>query len=194
MGTIVVSENVSIDGVIQDPTGEEGVVPGGWFSFGRIADEDRKQWLEVLFDEARGAEALLLGRRSYEYFAARWPSRTGAYADRLNSMPKHVVSSTMARADWNNSTIVKDDVVQKVSALKQAGDGEIVVYASGGLVPALMEHDLVDEVRLTIFPLLIGTGRRLFGDTGGPSPLHLLDTRTIGEALTLLTYRRVRNA
>src|SRR2546421_2706596 len=144
MGKIVVSENVSLDGVVQDPTGEEGFRHGGWFDqFG-----DREAWAKVEFDEALGAAALLLGRRSYEYFAARWPSRSGDWADRLNSLPKYVVSSSLADPDWTNSTVLKGEAVDEVSKLKRQLDGEIVVYASRQLVRTLMEHDLVDELRL----------------------------------------------
>ncbi|MDI3386556.1 dihydrofolate reductase family protein [Streptomyces sp. B-S-A8] len=140
MGKIVISENVSLDGVIQDPTGEEGFRLGGWF--GQIEDQDREAWAQVEFAEALGAEALLLGRRSYEWFAARWPSRSGEWADRLNSLPKYVVSSTLEDLDWNNSTVLKGDVVNEISKLKQEVNGEIVVYASGRLVHSLLEHDL----------------------------------------------------
>ncbi|MFI1916677.1 dihydrofolate reductase family protein [Nocardia sp. NPDC020380] len=187
MGRIIVSANVSIDGVIQDPNGDEGLVPGGWFDFGGI-EAQREAWSNVLFEEAQGAEAMLMGRRSYEFFAARWPQRTGAYADRLNGLPKYVVSATLEHADWNNSTIVKSDVVEEVSKLKQNLDGEIVVYASGGLVPTLLARDLVDEVRLLVFPLVIGSGTRLFGD-GGPKSLRRHEIRSVGDAITLLIYR-----
>ena len=142
MGRIVVSENVSLDGVVQDPTGDEGFKRGGWF--GQIGDEDREAWAKVEFDEALSTEALLLGRRSYEWFAARWPSRSGEWADRLNSLPKYVVSSTLVDPDWNNSTVVRGEVVSEVSKLKQSLDGEIVIYASRQLVRTVMEHDLVD--------------------------------------------------
>ena len=171
MGKIVISENVTLDGVIQDPTGEEGFGRGGWF--GQIGDEDREAWAKVELDEALGAEALLLGRRSYEYFAARWPSRSGEWADRLNSLPKYVVSSTLEDPDWNNSTVLKGDVVNEVSKLKQEVDGDIVVYASCQLVHTLIEHDLVDELRLMIFPFVLGAGERLFGETSdqeAPAP------------------------
>jgi len=145
MGKIVVTENVSLDGVVQDPTGDEGFKHGGWF--GQIGEKDREEWAKVEFDEALGAEALLLGRRSYEWFAARWPSRSGEWADRLNSLPKYVVSPTLVDPDWNNSTVLKGEVVSEVSRLKQELDGEIVVYASRQLVRTLLEHDLVDELR-----------------------------------------------
>ena len=164
MGKIVVTENVSLDGVVQDPTGDEGFKHGGWF--GQIGEKDREEWAKVEFDEALGAEALLLGRRSYEWFAARWPSRSGEWADRLNSLPKYVVSPTLVDPDWNNSTVLKGEVVSEVSRLKQELDGEIVVYASRQLVRTLLEHDLVDELRLMVYPVVLGAGERLFGETG----------------------------
>src|SRR6266576_2786940 len=138
MGKIVISENVSLDGVLQDPTGEEGFRLGGWF--GQIGDKDREAWAQVELDEALGAEALLLGRRSYEWFAARWAARSGEWADRLNSLPKYVVSSTLEDPDWNNSTVLKGEVVDEVLKLKQELNGEIVVLASFQLVRTLMEH------------------------------------------------------
>src|SRR5436853_2402893 len=154
MGKVVISENVSLDGVVQDPTGDEGFRHGGWF--GQIGDKDREEWAKVEFDEALGAEALLLGRRSYEFFAARWPSRSGPWADRLNSLPKYVVSSTLEDPDWNNSTVLNGDAVTEVSKLKQELGGEIVVAASRQLVRTLMEHDPVDELRLMVYPVVLG--------------------------------------
>ncbi len=192
MGKIVISENVSLDGVIQDPTGEEGFRLGGWF--GQIGDKDREAWAKVELDEALGTEALLLGRRSYEYFAARWASRSGEWADRLNGLPKYVVSSTLEDPDWNNSTVLKGDVVNEVSKLKQEVSGDIVVYASGQLVHTLLEHDLVDELRLMIYPFVLGAGERLFGETGDKKPMRLVDTRTVGDGLAFLTYQPVRDA
>jgi dihydrofolate reductase len=192
MGKIVISENVSLDGVIQDPTGEEGFTFGGWF--GQIADKDREAWAKVEFDEALGAEALLLGRRSDEWFATRWAGRSGEWADRLNSMPKYVASSTLGEPHWNNSTVLRGDLVTEVSKLKQRTNGDIVVYASGQLVHSLMEHDLVDELRLMIYPFVLGAGERLFGETGEMKPMRLVDTRTIGHGLAFLTYQPVRDA
>jgi dihydrofolate reductase len=192
MGTIVISENVSLDGVVQDPTGEEGFRHGGWFN--QIGDKDREGWAKVGFDEALGAEAMLLGRRSYEYLAARWPSRSGEWADRLNSLPKYVVSTTLVDPEWNNSTVLKGEVVNEVSKLKQELDGEIVVAASRQLVRTLMEHDLVDEVRLMVYPVVLGAGERLFGETSDKKPMRLLDTKTIGDGLAFLAYEMVREA
>jgi dihydrofolate reductase len=187
----VVSENVTLDGVVQDPRGEEGLGRGDWFAW--LGENDRHAWGEALLAEALGAEALLLGRRSYEYFAARFPSRRGEWADRLNSMPKYVVSATLADAGaWSNSTVLKGDVVSEVSTLKQRVDGEIVVYASGRLVRALIEHDLVDELRLMTYPFVAGAGARLFGKTSSVKPMRLVGTCGVGDGLALLTYRPVR--
>jgi dihydrofolate reductase len=191
MGKIVVSENVTLDGVVQDPTGDEGFRHGGWFA--QIGDKDREAWAKGALDEALAAEALLLGRRSYGFFAARWPSRSGEFADRLNSMPKYIVSSTLVDPVWNNSTVLKGDVVNEVSKLKQELNGEIVVYASGQLVRTLMEHDLVDELRLIVYPFVLGAGERLFGETTDSKPLRLVDTRTVGDGLANLTYEVVRD-
>ena len=192
MGKIVISENVSLDGVVQDPTGDEGFRHGGWF--GQIGNEDREAWAKVELDEALGAEAMLLGRRSYEYFAPRWSIRSGEWADRLNSMPKYVVSTTLQDPAWNNSTVLRGDVVDAVSKLKQELDGDIVVYASGRLVHTLMEHGLVDELRLMIYPFVLGAGERLFGETGDTKPMRLVDSRTIGDGLAFLTYEFVGGA
>ena len=192
MGKIVVSENVSLDGVVQDPTGDGALGRGDWFD--HVGDKDRQEWAKLLFDEAAGSEAMLLGRRTYEWFAARWPSRTGAYADRLNSMPKHVVSTTLKDPDWNNSTVLEGDAVTAVTRLKSESSGDVVVYGSGRLVHTLIEHDLVDEVRLIVFPLVVGVGERLFGETSGTKPLRLIGTRAIGDGLTGLAYRSVRDA
>ena len=192
MGTIVISENVSLDGVIQDPTGDEGFRHGGWFA--QIGDKDREEWARLECDEALRSEALLLGRRSYEFFAARWPSRSGAWADRLNSLPKYVVSSTLENPDWNNSTVLSGDVVNEVSKLKQELAGDIVVYASGQLVRTLIDHDLVDELRLIVYPVVLGAGERLFGQISDKKSLRLVDTRTVGDNLALLTYQPVRHA
>ena len=188
MGRIVVSENVTLDGVVQDPRGEEGRGRGDWFTW--LGEQDRRAWAEVFLAEALDAAALLLGRRSYEYFAARFPFRGGPWADRLNAMPKYVVSAALADADaWSNSTVLKGDVVSEVSRLKQEVDGEIVVNASGRLVRALIEHDLVDELRLMTFPFVAGAGERLFGETSGVKPMRLAGARAVGAGLALLTYR-----
>src|ERR1700737_2735898 len=163
MGKIVISTNVSLDGVVQDPDGKEGFRLGGWF--GQFGGKDLEAWAKVSFDEALGAEALLLGRRSDEWFAERWPSRSGAWADRLNSLPKYVVSSTLEHPRWSNATVLKGDVVDEVLKLKQELDGEILVYASYQLERTLIEHDLVDELRLVVFPAGLGAGGPPLGET-----------------------------
>jgi len=188
MGKIVVSDNVTLDGVIQDPAGDEGFRVGGWV--GLI--KDSPQLNKLALDEALGAAALLLGRRSYEWLAARWPSRGGELADRLNSMPKYVVSSTLEDPAWNNSTVLSGDMLSEVSALKRELNGEILVPGSFQLVHALMEQDLVDEVRLKVFPVVLGAGQRLFGETGDKKPLRLLDAQTVEGGIAFLTYQPVR--
>jgi dihydrofolate reductase len=188
MGKIIVSDNVSLDGVIEDPAGDEGFRVGGWVGLIR----DRPQLSKLALDEALGAEALLLGRRSYEWFAARWPSRSGELADRLNSLPKYVVSSTLEHPDWNNSTVLKGDVLNEVTKLKHELKGEIVVPASFQLVHTLMEHDLVDELRLKMFPVVLGAGKRLFGETSDKKAVRLVDTQTIEGEIVFLTYEPLR--
>jgi dihydrofolate reductase len=190
MGKIVVSDNVSLDGVIQDPAGDEGFRLGGWV--GKI--KDREEVNKLTLEEALGTEALVLGRRSYEWFAARWPSRTGELADRINSLPKYVVSSTLEDPDWNSSTVLKGDVVNEVSKLKQDLNGDIVAWASFQLVRTLIEHDLVDELRLKIYPVVLGAGERLFGETSDKKPMRLVDTQTVDGDVAFLTYERVRDA
>lgn len=188
MGRIVVSENITLDGVIEDPTGEEGSERGGWIS--AAGAEDRAAWATLMLDEARAAQALLLGRRSDEWFAARWPARSGEWADRLNSMPKYVVSTGRTQPRWNNATVLDGKVVPAVAELKRTVDGDIVVYGSARLAHALIDSDLVDELRLTLYPVVLGTGRRLFGTTGGGTPLQLAESRTLGRNLVFLRYVR----
>jgi dihydrofolate reductase len=192
MGKIVISTNVSFDGVVQDPDGKEGFRLGGWF--GQFGGKDLEEWAKVEFEEALGTEALLLGRRSDEWFAARWLSKSGEWADRLNSLPKYVVSSTLQEPKWSNSTVLRGDVVSEVSKLKQELDGDIVVYASYQLGRTLIEHDLVDELRLFVYPVVLGAGERLFGETSDKKPMRLVDTKTIGDGLAFLTYMFVRDA
>lgn len=187
MGTIVISTNVSLDGVVQDPDGREGFRLGGWFH--RSGGADLGAWAAVEHEEALKAEALLLGRRSDEWFAARWSSRTGEWADRLNGLPKYVVSATLERPRWSNATVLNGDVIAEVSALKRTVHGDILVYASHQLGRTLIGHDLADELRLMIFPVVLGAGERLFGETSARKPLHLVGTRTVGAGLVLLTYR-----
>jgi dihydrofolate reductase len=190
MGRIVVSENVTLDGVVQDPAGDEGFRLGGWV--GLI--KDRPELNKLTLDEALRTEALLLGRRSYDWFAARWPSRSGELAERLNSLPKYVVSSTLEDPDWNNSTVLKGDAVDAVSGLKQGLEGKIVVAGSFRLVHTLLEHDLVDELRLKVFPVALGAGERLFGETSDRKPMRLVDSRTLEGNVVVLAYEVVRDA
>jgi dihydrofolate reductase len=193
MGSIVVFENVSLDGVIQDPTGEEGFSPYDWRA--DLTPAERRNWDTLLLDDAQAAQALLLGRRTYDFFAARYPHRVGELADRINGLPKYVVSGTLAEPRWNNSTVLTgSDTVAEVSKLKETVNGEIRVYASSQLVQTLIEHHLVDELRLIIFPLVMGAGNRLFGHASNgkptrPRPLSLVDARSVGERLAYLTYR-----
>ena len=190
MGKIIISENVTLDGVIQDPAGNEGFTHGGWV--GRIGDQGREEAAKVALDEALGAEAMLLGRRTYEFLAARWPARTGTLADRLNSKPKYVVSSTLRSPAWNNTTVLKGDSVSEASRLKQQVTGDIIVAGSFQLLHSLLEHDLVDELRLMIYPVVLGIGRRLFGEAGDKKPMRLVRNKTVAGDLVLLTYEPVR--
>jgi dihydrofolate reductase len=192
MGKIVMSEFVTLDGVIEDPAGNEGFRLGGWV--GRVGDKGREETDKVLLDQALGTEALLLGRRSYEFFAALWPSRSGELADRLNSLPKYVVSSTLEHLDWNNSTVLNGEVVNEVSKLKHKLNEEINLIASFQLGRTLIERGLVDELRLMVFPVVLGAGARLFGETSDKQPMRLLDNRTVGDGVAYLTYELVREA
>jgi dihydrofolate reductase len=190
MGRIVVSDNVSLDGVIQDPAGDEGFERGGWVGF----IKDRPELGKITLDEALATEAMLMGRLTYEWFASRWPSRTGALADRLNSLPKYVVSTTLEHPDWNNSTVLKGDLVDEVSKLKLEFRGQIVVPASFRIVRTLLEHDLVDELRLKVFPVVLGAGERLFGETSGTKSMRLVSVRTLDGDTAFLRYERVSGA
>ncbi|MFI5712953.1 dihydrofolate reductase family protein [Kribbella sp. NPDC051620] len=190
MGKIVISTNMSLDGVIQDPDGQEGFRLGGWF--GEFGGKDLEAWTRLETNEAMNAQALLLGRRSDEWFASRWNGRTGEWADRLNSMPKYVVSSTLEEAKWNNATVLSGDVISQTSKLKHESTGDILVYASYQLVRTLLEHDLVDELRLVVFPVVLGAGERLFSETSDKVALRLSGTRSLGDGLAFLTYETVR--
>jgi dihydrofolate reductase len=192
MGKIVVSQNVSLDGVVEDPTGEEGFKHGGWFD--QLLAADAAAWAEVEYEEALGATALLLGRRTDEYFGSRWNGRDGAWAERLSSLPKYVVSATIDKPVWVNGMVLNGDVVDEVARLKREIDGEIIVYGSRPLVRTLMEHGLVDELRLTVFPVVLGAGERLFGETADKVLLRPLRFRNVGDRLTHLTYEVVRNS
>jgi len=190
MASIVWSTNVTLDGVVEDPDGKEGFGRGGWF--GQYGGKDLEEWAKISFDEALGAQALLLGRRSDAWFADRWTEREGAWADRLNGLPKYVVSGTLDAARWGNATVLRGDPATEVSALKQRLAGEIVVYASYQLGRALLARDLVDELRLTVFPVVLGAGRRLFDATADAAPLRLVNRANVGAGLVLLTYAVVR--
>ncbi|BEP15526.1 dihydrofolate reductase family protein [Acidothermaceae bacterium B102] len=192
MGKIVVSQNVSLDGVVQDPTGEEGFRRGGWFN--ETAAGDREAWAKVELEEALAAQALLLGRRSDEWFAARWNSRTGEWADRLRSLPKYVVSSTARDVQWGSGTVIRGDIANEVVRLKWEVTGDIVVYGSCRLVQLLVAHDLVDEWRLTVYPVVLNDGKRLFAGSPEQQRVRLVDSRVLGDGLAHLTYERVREA
>jgi dihydrofolate reductase len=182
---VVVSEFVSVDGVMEDPGGVEGFDRGGWaFQFDRGPEGDTFK-----LDEALASDALLLGRVTYQAFAAAWPSRTGDFADKFNGMPKFVVSTTLEEAEWNNSTLIKGDVAEEVSKLKQEPGGDILVNGSAQLVQTMMEHHLIDEYRLMVFPVVLGSGKRLFGEASDATPLRLLDTKTVGSGVLILTYQ-----
>jgi len=192
MGKVVITTNMSLDGIIEDPDGAEGFARGGWF--GRFGGPDLEAWARLETDEALGATAMLLGRRSDEWFAERWQSRPGEWADKLNSLPKYVTSTGSAEPKWSNSSVLSGDVVGEVAKLKQEIDGEILVYASYQLVHTLIEHDLADELRLVIFPVLLGEGRRLFGETSDAKPMRLVGMNTIGKGLAFVRYEIVRDA
>jgi dihydrofolate reductase len=191
MGNIVISTNVSLDGVVQDPDGQEGYDRGGWF--GQFGAKDLEQWAQIEAEEAMRTDALLLGRRSDAWFSSRWSARPGEWADRLNGLPKYVVSSTLEDPVWQNATVLNGDIIAEVARLKQQVDGDIVIYASYELGQALIEHDLVDELRLFVFPVLVGAGKRLFGATSVQKALRLVGSRQVGDGLVFLTYTVVRS-
>jgi dihydrofolate reductase len=190
VGRIVVTEFVSLDGVMEAPGGGEDFKHAGWTFEIERGDEGDKFKL----DETLSSEALLLGRKTYEGFAAAWPSRTDevGFADKFNSMPKYVVSSTLENPEWNNTTVLKGDPVEEVSKLRQRPGGDIVVHCSAQLVQTLHEHDLVDELRLMIYPVVLGTGRRLFGETSDKRRLRLTDSKTVGDGITICIYEPAR--
>jgi dihydrofolate reductase len=186
VGKIVVTEFVSLDGVIEDPGGAEDFKHSGW-SFEIDRGDDGNAFK---LEETMGSDALLLGRVTYEGFAEAWPSREGEFAEKFNSMPKHVVSSTLREPEWSNSTVLEGDLTTGVERLKDRYAGDIVVHGSAQLVQALLERDLVDELRLMVFPVVLGTGKRLFGETSDKKRLQLVDTRTVGDGVLVLTYGR----
>jgi dihydrofolate reductase len=188
MGRIVATEFISLDGVIEDPGGSEDFEHGGWsFEISRGEEGDR-----VKLDETMGSDALLLGRVTYEGFAEAWPSRDGEFADKFNNMPKYVVSSTLEDPDWTNSTVIEgDDLSEAVARIKDGHDGDVVVHGSAQLVQALLANDLLDELRLMVFPVVLGSGKRLWGESSDKTRLKLVDSRPVGdEGVVVLTYGR----
>jgi dihydrofolate reductase len=184
MGKIVVTEFISLDGVVEDPGGSEDFKYGGWsFEFDR--GEDGNQFK---LDETMDSAALLLGRKTYEGFADAWPSREGDFADKFNDMPKYVVSSTLKDPDWNNTTVIDGAVVEGVTKLRDEVDGNIVVHGSAQLTQTLIENGLVDELRLMVFPVVLGRGKRLFGETSDKHTLRLTDSKTVGDGVAIQVY------
>ena len=190
MGRIVVTEFVSLDGVVEAPGGGETFRHGGWtFEFDRGDEGNRFK-----VDETLSSEALLLGRVTYEGFAEAWPSRDGEFADKFNTMPKYVVSSTLSEPEWSNSTVLEGDVATAVAKLKREHEGDIVVHGSPQLVQALVEQDLVDELRVMLFPVVLGSGKRLFGETTDKKRLRLVDSKVVGDGVLILTYQPAAEA
>jgi dihydrofolate reductase len=186
MGRIVVTEFVSVDGVMEDPGGSEDFDYGGWsFEFSRGDEGD-----QFKLDETMQSDALLLGRTTYEGFADAWPQREGEFADAFNTMPKYVVSSTLKNPEWTNTTVIDGDLAEEVAKLRDAHDGDIVVHGSAQLAQALLENDLVDEVRLMVFPVVLGRGKRIFGETSDKKALRLSDSKTVGDGVSILVYER----
>ena len=187
MGRIVVTEYISVDGVVEAPSGTETFERVGWIdAFSRGPEGDKFK-----FDEAMAADALLLGRVTYDGFAPVWPHYEGEFADKFNTMPKYVVSSTLEAPEWTNSSVLRGEVAAEVVKLRQKYDGDIVVHGSARLVQALVEHDLVDELRLMVFPVVLGSGKRLFGETSDKKRLRLVDSKTVGDGVAILTYAPV---
>jgi dihydrofolate reductase len=188
MGRVVITEFISLDGVMEDPGGSEKSKHGAWsFEIKRGPEGDKFK-----VEETMSSAALLLGRVTYEGFAAAWPSRDGEFADKFNSMPKYVVSSSLTAPEWTNSTVLKGDLADEVTRLKKEHQGDIVVHGSAKLVQSLLERDLVDELRLMVYPVVLGSGKRLFGETSDKKPLRLVESKTVGDGVTLLVYRPAR--
>jgi dihydrofolate reductase len=192
MAKLVITTNMSLDGVVDDPDGAEGFERGGWYTQFGAADLDA--WRKILEAESFETDALLIGRRTDEWFGSRWTGRDGAWADRLNGLPKYVVSSTLTAPKWTNVTVLAGDVVGEVAKLKRDLDGVIAVFASYELVRTLLDHDLVDELRLFVFPVVVGAGRRLFGETNREKPVRLVENQTVGDNLAFVTYEVVHTA
>jgi dihydrofolate reductase len=186
MGRIVVTEFVSLDGVMEDPGGSEDFKHGGWtFEISRGDEGDKFK-----LDETMATDALLLGRVTYEGFAKAWPTREGEFADKFNSMPKHVVTSTLKDPEWTNTTVLEGDLADEVAKLKEQYEGDVVVHGSRQLAQALLDQDLVDELRLMVFPVVLGGGKRLFGETSDKKPLQLRDSKVVGDGVAILVYER----
>jgi dihydrofolate reductase len=192
MGKLVVTEFITLDGVIEDPGGGESFDRGGWaFRFERGEEGDKFK-----LDETLEAEALLLGRVTYEGFAAAWPTMTDevGFAEKMNTMPKYVVSLTLKELTWNNSSLVESDVAEGVARLKEQAAGDILVAGSATLVRTLLEHDLVDELRLMVYPIVLGSGKRLFGDSASTKTFRLVESRPVGDAgVVILTYEPAKS-
>jgi dihydrofolate reductase len=185
VGRIIVTEFMSVDGVVEAPSGDEPFERVGWTdAFSRGPEGDRFK-----IDETMASEALLLGRVTYDGFAPAWSQREGEFADKFNSMPKYVVSSTLERPEWNNTTVLRGDVIAEVTKLKDRYDGDVVVHGSPQLAQTLLEHDLVDELRLLVYPVVVGAGKRLFADTTQTKNLRLVEAKTFGDGVQLLVYR-----
>jgi dihydrofolate reductase len=185
MGKVVVTEFISLDGVIEDPGGSENHRASGWsFKFDRGDDGN-----QFKLDETMSSDALLLGRKTYEGFAEAWPSRDGEFADKFNSIPKYVVSTTLENPEWTNSTVISGDLAEEVGKLKDQHDGDIVVHGSGRLIQSLMKEGLIDEYRLMVFPVVLGTGQRLFEEDTGQHDLKLVDSQTVGDGVAILTLQ-----
>jgi dihydrofolate reductase len=190
MGRIVVTEFASLDGVVEDPGGSENFKYGGWsFEISRGDEGDKFK-----LDETMASDALLLGRVTYEGFADAWPSRDGEFADKFNDMPKYVVSSTLSEPEWNNSTVLKGDIAAELERLKDQYGGDIVVHGSVQLAQYLLDHDLVDELRLMVYPVVLGRGKRLFGETSDKKPLRLAESKVVGDGVVILTYARASDS
>jgi dihydrofolate reductase len=190
MGRIVVTEFVSLDGVMEDPGGAENFKHGGWsFEFSRGDEGDKFK-----LDEALGSDALLLGRATYDGFADAWPERDGEFADKFNTMPKYVVGTKANPARWTNTTVLEGDPIQAARRLREEHEGDIVVHGSAQLAQTLLEHDLVDELHLMMFPVVLGTGKRLFGETSDKKTLRLVDSRVVGDGVAILIYQPANSA
>jgi dihydrofolate reductase len=186
MGRIVVTEFVSVDGVMEDPGGSESFKHGGWsFEYSRGDDGDKFK-----LDETMQSAAMLLGRTTYEGFADSWPEREGEFADKFNGMPKYVVSSTLRDPSWGNTTVLDGDLTSAVAKVRDETDGDVVVHGSAQLVQGLIANDLVDELRLMVFPVVLGDGKRLWGETDDKKPLRLTDSKVVGDGVAIMVYQR----